>query len=626
MLLHLIDLPAEFTTGVEIMAKRLDFSTAVTGIPVTVTANTENHLVVACDGTSGAISYASQASFFRGLTALHHALQAGETLHTDESAAFNEAGLMVDMSRNASLTQSGVEDMLALSAQLGLNSALLYMEDVYAVPEYPYWGYQRGRLSQEELQAVDDFGAALGIEVIPCIQTLAHLANPMRWPFMNQIRDTNGILLVDEPKTYEFLKTIIQAATAPFRTNKVHIGMDEAHELGRGVYLDRHGLVDRTEIMLRHVRRLTAITQELNLHPIMWSDMWFEAAGYGYYDPQVQFSQTLKEQIPDVDLMYWDYYHEDQMIYDQLIAKHKELGRPVSLATGCWTWNGIAPNYGKALNTMNAGMAAAKQAQLDTVYATMWGDDGGETPFTSAVLAIQNFAEQVYHDTVSANELSAAFTRYQDKDAADYLALNDFDQLPELTPGNPEATNPSKFVLYEDLLSPLFAANTESVDLLGHYRQLAKTLAGIEQKPMTDPYQQHVFAFYTQLAQVLVLKLTMMADIRRAYDDGNQQRMTEAIAALTGLRSALQSLRDAHRACWFDLASPFGWEVMDIRYGGLLSRIDTVQWRLQHWVEGAIEKIAELDEPQLLLGEVNKNSVMRGLYADIVTVSKISGV
>ncbi|MFT8845006.1 MAG: hypothetical protein ABF915_13480, partial [Schleiferilactobacillus harbinensis] len=126
MLLHVIDLPAEFTTGVEIMAKRLDFSTAVTGIPVTVTANTENHLVVACDGTSGAISYASQASFFRGLTALHHALQAGETLHTDESAAFNEAGLMVDMSRNASLTQSGVEDMLALSAQLGLNSALLY--------------------------------------------------------------------------------------------------------------------------------------------------------------------------------------------------------------------------------------------------------------------------------------------------------------------------------------------------------------------------------------------------------------------------------------------------------------------------------------------------------------------
>ncbi|HAY52583.1 MAG TPA: hypothetical protein DCY46_01170 [Lactobacillus sp.] len=98
------------------------------------------------------------------------------------------------------------------------------------------------------------------------------------------------------------------------------------------------------------------------------------------------------------------------------------------------------------------------------------------------------------------------------------------------------------------------------------------------------------------------------------------------IVALTGLRSALQSLRDAHRACWFDLDSPFGWEVMDIRYGGLLSRIDTVQWRLQHWVEGAIEKIAELDEPQLLLGEVNKNSVMRGLYADIVTVSKISGV
>lgn len=626
MALQLIDLPAAFTPGVEIMNKRLQLEDALAGIPIRTQQTGDNHLVVHFNGTSGSISYPTQAAFFRGLTALHHAVKQHALLDLNEAVEFKEAGLMMDMSRNAALTAAGVKDMLALSAQLGLNSALLYMEDVYEVPAYPYWGYQRGRLTQKELKEIDDYGAALGIEVIPCIQTLAHLINPMKWPFMHDIRDTTGILLVDEPKTYDFLRTIIQAAMAPFRTKKVHIGMDEAHELGRGVYQDRHGLVDRTEIMLHHVRKVTAITKELGLHPIMWSDMWFEAAGYGYYDPKVQFSQTLKDQIPDVDLMYWDYYHADQDIYDKLIAKHQELGRPVSLAVGCWTWNGIAPNYGKALTTMNAGMAAAKQAHLQTVYATMWGDDGGETPFASAILAIQNFAEQVYHPAVSDTELADAFTRYQEKQAADYLTLNEFDQLPDFTPGNPDAANPSKILLYEDLLSPLYGANMQHTDLLGHYRQLTQKLVVISAQKLADPQAQNVFAFYTQLARVLVLKLTLMQAIREAYTTDNREEMSEAMSALTDLHSAISQLRDAHRACWFDLDSPFGWEVMDVRYGGLLSRIDTVQWRLQQWIDVRVDTLAELDEPQLPMGEVTKNSVGHGLYEEITTASKLGGV
>ncbi|ERL65726.1 beta-N-acetylhexosaminidase [Schleiferilactobacillus shenzhenensis] len=625
--LNFTALPAALDAGVAIMAPVLGFTRAADGVAVTTAAEPGGPLLVQTGPAGPArIVYPTQAAFFRGLTALVQGLNSGTPVDIKETPRLQTAGLMFDMSRNAALTVAGLEAMLIQSARVGLNAALLYMEDVYAVPEYPYWGYQRGRLSQAELKAVDDFGAALGIEVIPCIQTLAHLLNPMKWPFMHAIQDAPGILLVDDPKTYTFLRHIIAAASAPFRTKKIHIGMDEAHDLGRGTYLDRHGLVDRTEIMLKHVRQVTAITKELGLHPIMWSDMWFEAAGHGYYDPQTQFSDQLKAEIPDVDLMYWDYYHDDETFYEQMIATHQELGRPVSLATGVWTWNGLAPNYGKTLATMNAGMVAAKVMGLTTVFATMWGDDGGETPFTAAALGIQNFAEQVYHQSVDSDRLAAAFTRYQGKKAADYLALDQFDQLPELTPANPEATNPSKIVLYEDLLSPLFAANTAKVDLLGHYRTLQTQLQAIVDRGQAKAGDQAVFVFYTRLAAVLVQKLAVMAAIRAAYTAGDRTAMKAAAAQLPALRTAVSAVRDAHRQCWFALYSPFGWEVLDVRYGGLLSRIDTVAWRLQQWLDGTVSSLAELDEPQLPVGTVTPASIGRGLYTDLASVSKISGV
>ena len=61
----------------------------------------------------------------------------------------------------------------------------------------------------KELQELDDYADSLGIELIPCIQTLAHLEQMFRWAKFNEINDCNGILLVDEPKTYELIEKMI---------------------------------------------------------------------------------------------------------------------------------------------------------------------------------------------------------------------------------------------------------------------------------------------------------------------------------------------------------------------------------------------------------------------------------
>ena len=54
-------------------------------------------------------------------------------------------------------------------ALMGMNLGMMYTEDTYEVPGQPYFGYQRGRYTYEELHALDDYADMLGIEQM-CIR------------------------------------------------------------------------------------------------------------------------------------------------------------------------------------------------------------------------------------------------------------------------------------------------------------------------------------------------------------------------------------------------------------------------------------------------------------------------
>ena len=53
------------------------------------------------------------------------------------------------------------------------------------------------------------------------------------------------------------------AASTPFRTKRIHIGMDEAWNLGRGKYIDEFGLEPPLSIMKKHLSRVMEIVREL---------------------------------------------------------------------------------------------------------------------------------------------------------------------------------------------------------------------------------------------------------------------------------------------------------------------------------------------------------------------------
>jgi hypothetical protein len=94
---------------------------------------------------------------------------------------FETFGVMIDMSRNAVMSMEGLKRFLPLLKKMGYNCVMLYTEDTYEVDGEPYFGYMRGRYTKVEMREIDDFASSIGMTVIPCIQTLAHLNAFFRW-------------------------------------------------------------------------------------------------------------------------------------------------------------------------------------------------------------------------------------------------------------------------------------------------------------------------------------------------------------------------------------------------------------------------------------------------------------
>ena len=79
------------------------------------------------------------------------------------------------------------------------------MEDTIELDGEPYFGHLRGRFSSKELKQMDDFAANSGIELVPCIQTLAHFDNIFLWPNYEKVWDIYNVMMIGESTTYNLI-------------------------------------------------------------------------------------------------------------------------------------------------------------------------------------------------------------------------------------------------------------------------------------------------------------------------------------------------------------------------------------------------------------------------------------
>lgn len=586
--------------------------------------------------SQGRIKYDQPIHFFRALGLLIEHIQAGESFHLEQSPRFDFNGTMLDMSRNGVMKLDMVKQMIRYMAVMGLNGLMLYTEDTYEVPTHPYFGYMRGRYTYDELQSIDDYASLFGIEVVPCIQTLAHLEQALKWSYADNIKDQPDILLIGEPSTYAFIENMITAASAPFRSKRIHIGMDEAFSVGLGRYLAKHGYHERFDIMQEHLTKVLEITKKHDLMPMIWSDMIFhflanDKNGF-HYPLDVNFSPDKLSMLPsELQYVYWCYGTREQEKYERIIAKHKELGSTPLFAGGIHCWGSMSPNYGKTWMISHPALLACKAQGVREVIATAWGDNGAETSLLTILPGLQLYAEHGYADSIDDDLLRSRFAACTGLDLFDdIIDLKYMDETPGVESGNHWMANPSKYLLYQDVLLGLMDKHLEGEaeqQLPKHYVLLEQRWRACKEK--SSGVYHLLFAFYEQLSHVLAVKGTIGLHITRLYQANEKEALRDiALQELPKIRNSVDELRRIHRRLWMATNKPIGWEVLDIRYGGILSRLSTASDRLLDYVDGAAAVLEELEIERLLfdpnlpdgLGPLNINM---SSYQRIVTASAL---
>lgn len=519
-------------------------------------------------------------------------------LSLDEQPHLDMRGLMIDCSRNGVLTLEAARAFMRRVALMGVNLIMLYTEDTYEVPGEPFFGYLRGAYSPEELKALDDAADALGIELVPCIQTLGHLAQVLQWDAYSENRDTASVLLADDEATLELVRKMIRAASAPVRSRRIHIGMDEAMGVGAGQYRRRFGEREPFDILNDHLARVRDICREEGLRPMIWSDMYFRlgTGTHGYYDEDWTIPEQVLGAIPrDVQLVYWDYYHADPAVYRRMIANHRRLGAEPVVAGGIWTWNRFWCALPWSFTAVDACMRAVREEGLREVFMTLWGDNGMEVDIFSALPGIQFFCEQAYDAPDPMAAARSNFSAVCGSAFDDWVRAADIDSVPSLV-RDPALSmaNPSLALLWEDPLLALLDPLLDDKDLRPHYRRLAADL----QAAAARGGLSRRLLFPARIARVLEKKAHFRRRLAAAYRAGNADELSRlAGPELTELLRALRGLWKSHRALWMSTYKPFGWEVVEGRYGALLARLRTVRDRVRDHLAGRLATIPELDVP-----------------------------
>jgi hypothetical protein len=472
-------------------------------------------LAVAKSASACRVRYGRKVDAFRALGRLmgEAADSPARRGNFSETPRFDLLGIMIDVSRNGVLTPEAARAMLRRCALMGLNMAILYSEDTYEVPGEPFFGYLRGRYTHDEMKSLDDYADALGIEMFPCIQALGHLQQLLQWPAYAEYRDTDDILLAGEEKTYTLLDKMIAAASAPFRSRRIHLGMDEAHGIGSGRFKQLHGEKRPFDILNDHLARVRDLCRKRGLRPMIWSDMYFRLGSKtgDYYDLGCVVPPDVVAKIPrDVQLVYWDYYHHETDFYRDMIRRHRALGAEPVMAGGVWTWNHLWAALPHSFTAVNACMRACKEEKLREVFMTMWGDDGMECDVFSALPGLQLFAEHGYADAVDPALLRANFRGSCDAVLDDWLKASEVDSVPCLADPAKSWTNVSKWLLWQDPLLALMDPEVAGCSLRGHYEKLSAALSRAAKKTRAS----RRLILPARLARALALKKPSQNEFR----------------------------------------------------------------------------------------------------------------
>lgn len=550
---------------------------------------------VSCIDGKYVVEYSTLSGALRGVGSAFAGIEC------EERTPFIRLGIMLDVSRNMVMKVEHFKKWLRRLALSGCNQVQLYCEDTYKLDGEPFFGIYRAPYTLEELQEMDAYADSLGIELIGCIQTLAHLEQILQHQAYADIRDNEKIMLVDSPAVETLVRKMISFWSKAFKSRRLHVGMDEAHGLGRGRFQTLHGPEGESSLMTRHLKLVSGICKEYGVAPMIWSDMFFRMTnpGHVYYDLESPFPAGIEKEIdPDTILVYWDYYHRDRESYTKMIARHRELGKEPLMASGIWTWSRMWYDHRKTMETAIPCIEVCREEKITELSFTMWGDDGAYCHYDSALAGIIRCADIAFG--VDDEKESAA--RFAAICQADYFVQTAIGDIHGETGGIADDDSVEIFpamVLWDDPLLGIYYSNCKCAhqEFDRNYIELLQRILD-KILPCEAENNAGKVDYAVAVLRALIGKLQLRMTLEKAYY-GKDSAALSAVAeqSVPQVIEQIKLVSRLFRRNWLECARANGMERIQARFAGQICRLEELQERITGVLNGEITQIDELENP-----------------------------
>lgn len=567
--------------------------------------------VLLCDGEKVVVEADSAAGIFYGIQTLRQLVYRApdgklkiRAAKIADAPSLKYRWIMDDWNRGPIPNMEYVKKQIRILSEYKINGYCIYAENIFQSKKYPQINMRGAVITPQEVRELVEYGKKYHVEIVPQQEALGHMHYTLREAGFDDIaeRPNGQVVSPAVERTYTFLNDYFSEIEENFESDFIHVGCDEAFELGLGKSKKMVEELGLDGAFFKHLQRVCSLPAISNKRVMFWADV-------AVNKKDIDLSILPKNAVA----VAWEYLARDNYeYYLPQIARNKV---PFFVAPGAMWSTRLFPDFDMHFNNIRGFVRDGKKYGAIGMLCCDW-DDMGEDIFDVgwySVVFAADCAWQRERET-SIEDYKRAF------DWAFYrnISTHDFAQAIDSIS---DAQHPlGAFVMADWFRSIPFEAEgagyQNTIQKTGKMQPMRQQIAAgyarlSQSRPKAMLHQNTIDAvmFSARRLEFVYTKAALAAWLSKRYDDFcNDDDKGRPINTATydifmpqcgiigSLRDFTMELKDWHHELWMKENRPFHWDIVEARYNHMLQAWNDEEALLHSSLGGPREKAGFLFE------------------------------
>lgn len=269
---------------------------------------------------------------FRAVTSLRQLVRQGKGMviccEVKDKPAFKQRAFMLDISRQRKPKMDYIKHLVDMLAGLKYNEFQLYMEDFcFKYSEFPEYTKDFDCLTPEDIHELDAYCIERFIELVPNQNGFGHMESWLSQEEYKHLDIGYATMNILEPDALELMDKIYGSLLPHFSSKRVHIGLDEAMNLGMGPTEEACRERGKANVFMDWLNKLSDLCEQKYGKTVQfWADM--------VYNYPESYDRIPKNAIP----VLWGYEDIDSQLIDPRCKSVYEAVGEYYVAPSTVTW------------------------------------------------------------------------------------------------------------------------------------------------------------------------------------------------------------------------------------------------------------------------------------------------